>query len=432
MIHPLQHWPPSLPDYEWPNRMQGPGYLAGRVMAAVIFHLCYLLGRITSLVVRIRPAAVVIRTDGIGDAILFEPAMEALARSLSPHELHLWAPAATCELMKACPVIRKRFVIPRGSREGNLLVFGSLYWRARLGWMLGLRPYEVAVYPAESPEPLGNWLLLSARARIRWVNYGDTGNQSESQRLKVHAQVTRVLSTRPGTAHELARNAYLSTQWGGALELRLPRLYPTVQAVDRAERQVIAWRHIERQVRGAGVVAVVPTGSRQVNRYPSEKWQQVLRQLWHDHRVIGALIAEREDGAYIDSITRDLGEVPFLRPSRPLGVPATAALLGRLDAVISVETGLAHAAMAQQVPAVIVRIGADPGRYFPWPGETRSIVLHQPMPCEGCRSRCHLPEPQCISDVTPEQVTAAFAQLGVSRAIVEYAASAARWLKVAG
>jgi ADP-heptose:LPS heptosyltransferase len=432
MAYRPRNWPTSKPDYAWPPRLQGPGYAAGRAAGAVVFHLCYVVGLILSVVVRSKPAALVIRTDGIGDAILFEPALEALARSLSPHDLHVWAPAATCELLAACPVVRKRVAIPRGFRDGNLLVFRSLRWRARLGFALGFRPYEIAIYPAESPEPLGNWLLLSARTRVRWVNYGDTINQYDWQRTKTHARVTRVLSQRPGSAHELTRNAYLSTQWGGSLDLRTPKIYPTAKAIDQAERQVHAWRHVERQLRASGIVAVIPTGSQPINRYPAEKWREVLTQLWREHRAIGALLGAPGDDAFIESITRELSDVPHLRVERPLGILATAALIERLDALISVDTGLAHAAIAEDVPSVILRIGGDPGRFLPWPTETRSIVLYQSMPCEGCHNRCHLAEAKCMTDVTPEQIVAAYAKLAVSRSIIEYAAPAARWMKVAG
>jgi ADP-heptose:LPS heptosyltransferase len=432
MMRRPRTWPTSKPDYAWPPRLRGPGYAAARVAGAVVFHLCYAVGLICSALVRGRPAALVIRTDGIGDAILFEPALESLARSLSPSELHLWAPAGACDVLAACPVIRRRVVIPRGFKEGNLLVLRSIRWRARLGFLFGRRTYEVAVYPAESPEPLGNWLLLSARTRIRWVNYGDTINQFDGQRAATHARVTRVLSQRPGSAHELTRNAYLASQWGGSLDLRPPKVYFTAKAIDQAERQAHAWRHVERQLRASGVVAVIPTGSQAINRYPANKWAEVMRQLWHEHRAVGALLGGPGDDAFIDTIVQQLGEVPHLRTDKPLGILATAALLERMDAVLCVDTGLAHAAVALRVPSVILRIGGDPGRFLPWPGEARSIVLYKSMPCEGCHNRCHLSEAKCMTDVTPEQVVAAYAKLAVSRSIVEYAAPAARWMKVAG
>jgi len=43
-----------------------------------------------------------------------------------------------------------------------------------------------------------------------------------------------------------------------------------------------------------------------------------------------------------------------------------------------------------------------------------------------------LSEARCMTDVTPEQIVKAYATLAVSRSIVEYAAPAARWMKVAG
>lgn len=432
MIHRPQHWPASLPDYHWPSELLGRSHAARRALLAALFHVAYLLGLFLGALVRARPAAAVIRTDGIGDAILFEPALEVLARSLSPHEVHLWAPSATCEVMRACPVLRKRIAVPRGFKQGNLLVFRSASCRAKLGFLLGFRRYDIAIYPAESPEPLGNWLFSSIRTRARWINYGDTINQFEAQRAVTHSVATRILSARPGAAHELVRNAYLSTQFSGSLELRKPKLYPTAQAIAHAERQVSAWRDVVRQVRAAGITMVLPTGSQPINRYPADKWTEVLRQLWRDHRALCALMGAPEDERFIESITQPLADVPFLRPRRSLGVLATAVLIGRVDALVSVDTGLAHAALAQDVPAVILRIGGDPGRFFPWPGTTRSFVLYKSMPCEGCHNRCHLDVARCFTDVAPEEIVAAYAKLTISRAAVEYAAPAARWLKVAG
>jgi ADP-heptose:LPS heptosyltransferase len=334
--------------------------------------------------------------------------------------------------MAACPVIRKRIAIPRGFKEGNLRMMRSPRLRARMGFLLGFRQYEIAIYPANSPEPLGNWLITFVRAPIRWVNYGDTINQFEWQRQQTHERATRVLSTRPGAAHELARNAYLSSQWGGALELRRPKIGFTPQALAQAEKQVLAWRHVERQLRASGIAALIPTGSQPINRYPADKWVETITLLWSEHRTLCAILGSRADERFIGSITRQLGDVPFLRMRGKLDVLAVAALVGRVDALISVDSGLAHAALAQDVPAIILRIGGDPGRFLPWPGETRSAVLFQPMPCEGCHNRCHLGEAKCITDVTPEEIVATYARLSVHRSIVELTAPPARWLKVAG
>ena len=135
------------------------------------------------LIRRSRPAALVLRTDGIGDAILFEPALEALARNLSPHEIHLWALSG--ELRHHVAPARSSDAASRSARvqgrQSACPEFAPL--AMRLGYLFGRRRYEIAIYPADSPEPLGNWIFASARAS-RWINFGDTLHQSEQQRTR--------------------------------------------------------------------------------------------------------------------------------------------------------------------------------------------------------------------------------------------------------
>ena len=124
--------------------------------------------------------------------------------------------------------------------------------------------------------------------------------------------------------------------------------------------------------------------------------------------------------------------MPFVRSSKPLGVATTAALIAprRLDddGYRSGPRG-GRAGHANRHPA----IGGDPGRFFPWPGATKSIVLNKPMSCEGCHNRCTLAEAECITQIPPADVVIAFAKLcGTRGSRVEVSASAAKWLKVAG
>jgi ADP-heptose:LPS heptosyltransferase len=233
-------------------------------------------------------------------------------------------------------------------------------------------------------------------------------------------------------AHELVRNAYLSTQWAGGLQLRLPRIYFTAQAIAEAEQQLVEWQRVERQVRASGIAGIIPAGSQPLNRYPAGSWEAVIKQLWVEQRVISAIISPPEQREFVTRIVQFLGDVPHLQLPKPLGIAATAALVARLDGLMTVDTGLAHAAVAQETPAVIIRIGGDPGRFFPWPGPTKSVVLNKSMPCEGCHNRCSLAEAECITHVPPADVVAAYARLCGTRARVEMTAPAAKWLKVAG
>jgi ADP-heptose:LPS heptosyltransferase len=409
----LMHWPNSAPDYKWPRLYASVWIAPFRLIAATAFHCGYALGLICSLVRRGPAPVLVIRTDGIGDALLFEPALETLAQTLSPHPIHLWAPKATLEVMSAVPVIDRRFVIPRGFRHGNLNYFRSPLWRIRMGFRMGVCVYDKVVYPADSPEPLGNWLFASVRAVERWINYGDTDNQFEWQRQRAQQKASFVIDKRPGSAHELLRNAYLATQWSGKLKVRKPKVHLTDRARDRADRQIELWKPRFRAVGAAELIGVVSQGASVINQYPMGKWLQTMKMLWNDRRALPALIGGPNDTYYLDRIATGLQYtgVPFVRVRRPRSVLDTTALLARLDGVISVDTGLAHLAVAQQIPTVVLVGGGHPGRFFPWPRAAHHVVLNVQMPCERCRNKCSQAEPLCITQITPGDIVAAYVGL---------------------
>ncbi|MGH7177844.1 MAG: glycosyltransferase family 9 protein [Tepidisphaeraceae bacterium] len=407
----LNNWPRSAPDYRWPDQLMSARWAALRWALSALFHAAYAVGLLVSRVWRGNSAVLVIRTDGLGDAVLFEPALETLAQSVSPCDIHYWAPRLSSEALRACPSIHRRLTIPRGFKDGNLGYFFSPMWRIKLGYNLGRWEFDKVIYPAESPEPLGNWLFVSARAVERWLNDGDLDNQFDWQRARTHERATRILERRPGDGHELLRNGYIAGQWGAPAQMRWPRIHVDEHSFDLATHQVSRWRRTARRHNASGIVALVPGSATVVNHYPACSWADVARRLWADHRVMCALFGSPDDEALLTELTNLLADIPHLLMSRPMSIPACAATIRRLDGVLSVDTGLAHIAVAQNTPAVVLRAGGHPGRFFPWPRETQCEVLFHEMPCEGCRNVCSLSEPECITHVTPRQIVEAYLKL---------------------
>jgi ADP-heptose:LPS heptosyltransferase len=79
--------------------------------------------------------------------------------------------------------------------------------------------------------------------------------------------------------------------------------------------------------------------------------------------------------------------------------------------MLSVDTGLAHVAVAQRVPTVVLVGGGSPGRFFPWPNARDHVVLNNAMPCDGCNNKCHLPEAMCITKITSDEIVEAYMRL---------------------
>lgn len=393
-----------------------------RWMLAAIFHAAYLIGLAFSLLQnRNRVHVLVLRTDGLGDGLLFEPALESLARVLSPRLIHLWAPALTRDLFRHCPIITRSLVIPRGFKSGNLAYFKSPLLRARLGFEIGRWKFDKVIYPVESPEPFGNWLFASVRANERWLNYGDTNNQFESQQDATHEIATRVIEARPGNAHEHLRNEYLAEQWSGEKTLRPPKVFIHESIKARAEAIADQWKSTARKRGGGEIVGLIPAASQAVKSYPAGKWTSALKRLWDEQRVMGVLLGGPTDAEALSQVEAELNslDVPHLKLTQPLGILEMAAIVAEMDGILSVDTGLAHLAVAQKIATVVLVTGGTPGRFFPWPNAKHHLVLNIPTACAGCNDRCTLSEAECITHITPDEIVAAYAKLKGRRVSLE-------------
>ena len=406
----MSGWPSSIPDYRWPERLLRPGLAPLRWFLAAAFHVAHVLGRISAAVHRSRGDVLVIRTDGIGDAVLFEPALRSLCSRFPDAPIHLWATAPVVQLFRHHPAVRHFRVIPRGAKPGNLQYFSSLRWRWTMGWRLGRFRFELCVYPALSPEPMGNWLLRSVRARQKWYAPGDTENQFESQRLRTAAFATRLLHPPAAGGHELSGNAHLAEQWQGTVAPR-----PAIE-IDRAtglEAAGIArqWRKFAAENGSSNLIGIMAGSATSVNAYPVHSWARIISDIWRTRRACCVLLGSEADGPRVDEISRIIADVPHCRLAPGTALLTTAALLSRLDGLISMDTGLAHVATALDLPTVVLANGGHPGRFFPWPIATRTITLTHRMPCQGCLCRCVLAEAECVTRIEPGQVLAAFASL---------------------
>ena len=274
---------------------------------------------------------------------------------------------------------------------------------------LGRWRYTVAVYAPRSPEPLGNWLLSSSRAWQRWYAPGDTENQFAAQRSATAARASSWLGLQSAD-HDLARNARIAGQWGSQIGHVMPTIHLDDHAFELAGAQIRAWRQTSKWL-GATAIIGLAAATTAVKRYPPAAWAKAAAGLWNQRRMVCALVGGASDAEQIEDVSLALGRVPHLKMAGSLDLPAVSALIGSLDGMLSVDTGLAHISQAQDVPTVVLVGGSHPGRFFPWPIERRATALNQAMACQGCLGRCHLTQPECVTRIDPEQIVAAMTEL---------------------
>lgn len=402
-----------VPDYRWPDSFGGVGHRVSHALLCGLYFLARRFGRAVRFVRRSNAQALlVIRTDGLGDAVLFEPALRSLAERFPKHQIHLWAPQPVCELYRAAPYISKLKPIPRGCKAGNLAFFRSPVLRAYTGYLLGRWAFDIAIYPAESAEPLGNFLVRVIDANQRWIVDADTENQFPWQKALAEAGASRILSTRFDGGHELDRNAHLANQWGADVAGRRPEIHFADDAAQIGGGRVRTWRSIAARVDASALVGIVPSAMNIAKSYPVASWARVIHELWEDHRVMPAFLNTPDELAVVHTIMSQIPDVPFVDMTAPVEVLALASIMTRLDGIISIDTGSAHLALAADLPSVILCGGGHPGRFIPWSNiPARSIVLTHDVDCAGCHGRCTQSEKRCLTDIHPTRVAAAARQM---------------------
>ncbi|MCC7436092.1 MAG: glycosyltransferase family 9 protein [Methanoregulaceae archaeon] len=132
---------------------------------------------------------------------------------------------------------------------------------------------------------------------------------------------------------------------------------------------------------------------------------------WHELTPGNAWIAMCGPGE--ESLLEGL-QMPKL--PRPPNLLALAAVLERLDVLVTADTGPAHLAAAVGTPCVVLYGPTNPERYHPWPTNPPHELLRHPSPCEHYGTGCAFKEAgvcsqRCISANTPDEVLAAIERI---------------------
>lgn len=146
-----------------------------------------------------------------------------------------------------------------------------------------------------------------------------------------------------------------------------------------------------------------PCGSQAIRSYAVENWRRVFAGLapcvaavcatGKDWRDVLALMAEPPEG------------VTFVNLAGQTNLPQLAGLLCRADAVLSVDSGPMHMAIALERPLVAVCGRGHYGRFVPYPYEIPNArFLFGDCEHAGCNWNCHAETAACINRIDPAEV----------------------------
>jgi lipopolysaccharide heptosyltransferase II len=163
------------------------------------------------------------------------------------------------------------------------------------------------------------------------------------------------------------------------------------------------------------LVGVHASAGRLSKQWHVDRFADVARTVATRHGATIVLTGSAADRPMVSGLARRLTGIPFIDVAGTLDLPALAALLSRLDVVVTGDTGPMHLASALDVPVVALFGPSDPRRYGPL--GPRHRVVRVDLPCSPCgqvrlppeRCRGHIPD--CMDGIQVDMVTTAVAEL---------------------
>lgn len=356
------------------------------------------------------PVALIVRTDRIGDFLLWLPA----ARRLTEH---------LCGQGYRVVII----VNQESAALSGGLVGGALAGRVEV-WPLDLTAFwtrpgyrarllsRVARLGADwAVQPMFSRLLASgdavvrlsgARRRTGWI--GDLANSTRLGHWLGSRVYTELLDNPPPGLHDAQINEHLLEKLGVPLDRLRDVPLPCVRLSSLDGQPPLPDRY----------VVLAPGASQALRRWPGARFAQLAERLHTDHGLPTVLCGSAGDQALAAAICRQ-SSAPLLDLTGRVPLRELPTLVAGATVLIGNDSAAIHLAALLGVPSVCIAGGGHPGRFIPyaasrlWPASSPPEVAHVPMPCYGCLWICiHRPDKTscwpCIDAVTVE---AAYAEV---------------------
>jgi ADP-heptose:LPS heptosyltransferase len=343
-------------------------------------------------------SVLVIRGDGgIGDFVLFLPALRILRRHYADARLSLLVGSESAELASTFAEVDEviSFQVKRYRYD--------VAYRLRVIRSLRERQFGTAINPIYSREPLTDELLYCCGARERIAFEGDLNNIDAKTRAANNRYFTGILPGTAGVLHESERNRQFVEQLIGAhtpVE-EFGRSLPLSESHLNDAHAFLSRQGLDPRV--DLIVAMCPGALHPIKIWPEERFAELADRLaskFGARILLCGSTSDRERGERISGLTNT-------RPANVIGettLPQLGAILHLCALYVGNDSGPVHIAAAVGTPTVCILGGGHFGRFLPYPNGTRHRAVFETMQCYHCHWKCVYDAPHCILDISVEKV----------------------------
>jgi heptosyltransferase-2 len=345
---------------------------------------------------------------GIGDAILFTPALAMLRRSLPDARITVMTMfRGTAQILETNPDV---------DEVRWFDFFNSGRWRGISHvWSLRRERFDLSIMPF--PANRREYNIVNRLVGRRWR----AGHRYRHQSLQNLWFLNNIVATEDGTRHNVEENIALVTAICRRLRIEPVTAGTELKVVLTGDDE----RHAGDFLRNAGVteddeVIGFHTYSSMFKNMHRKCWDKdnfvsLIRRLGRDRTTARFLIfSGPSDEAVNQDIMRQCGDRVSL--VREPNLRHALAILKRCRAFVSNDSAIMHLASALRVPVVALFGPTDWRRLHPWSGDYR--VIRRELPCSPCFYYSSRPlrcvagiDYACMKEITVDEVATAIGSL---------------------
>jgi ADP-heptose:LPS heptosyltransferase len=316
----------------------------------------------------------VVRNDSIGDYLLYRPWLRQLSRALHARDQRLtllanklWAPLAQAWDAEWCEEI-----LPVDFKAFNT----DLSYRAEILRLIGGKGFAEVIYPLHVREAAVENFIRFLKAPVRLASEG--AHQAAPWFALLNASYSQVLPSTRAVLFEYDRNREFFENW--------QRLTPPTSALSMVEPSPLVLPPSVHEAAEAiatalgPYVVLFPGASARQKRWPPQYFAQLAQQLHHHYgeRYKLVIAGSPADDKLSQRLVQAAGSgVPLDNQCGKTDLPQLAALLAGAQLVISNDTVAAHTAAQAGVPCLVLLMGENYGKFFPYP----PALLRAPCHC---------------------------------------------------
>lgn len=353
-----------------------------------------------------------LRLERIGDLLMVLEAIGDARAAWPEAEIDLVVGSWNASLASVVAGVNRVLVadVPWLAREGT-----GLSWPTLLGTARGWRNYDLAInFEPDIRSNLLAWLTGAPRRVGYWTGGGAAFlTRSEAYEPSSHvAANARELVARAASTDLTRRRGGAETQDVGTSEPRNPgtsEQHLTLPATALARAATILGPN-------GPWIGVHSSGGRESKQWHLDRFAEVARVLGRERHATIVLTGSAADRPMVETVKRGIGDaVRVVDASTEPDLIVLAAILARLDLLVTGDTGPMHLAAAVGTPVVALFGPADPRRYGPLVEQRR--VVRVDLPCSPCGQvrlppeRCRGHVPDCMDGITVAAVVQAAHEL---------------------